>query len=141
MSDFQKNRARRDGLQVYCRAWAAVRDRLSLARHREKRRAYKRQVRLQNRLRILEYLLRHPCVDCGESRPAVLDFDHCARKSAPVSLLVHNSVSWGKIEEEIARCQVRCANCHRLKTARERRWLAGMLQQEPKSQSGVSNQD
>jgi hypothetical protein len=73
------------------------------------------------------YLAAHPCVDCGEGDRDVLDFDHVEGKASLVSALV----AWGapreRIESEIARCEVRCANCHRRVTARRAGWsrLAG----------------
>ncbi|HEY8823284.1 MAG TPA: hypothetical protein VIP07_00180 [Candidatus Limnocylindria bacterium] len=68
--------------------------------------------------RIRDYLRDHPCVDCGESEPDVLDFDHLRDKRANVSRLVHGAMSWDLIVKEIAKCEVRCANCHRRRTAR-----------------------
>jgi hypothetical protein len=60
-----------------------------------------------------EYLKAHPCVDCGEPDPLVLDFDHLTDKKLNVAKLV----SWGATVEalmsEIVKCEVRCANCHR----------------------------
>lgn len=56
----------------------------------------------------------HPCVDCGEADPIVLDFDHVVfPKSFDISKAINQGVSWEKIEEEIAKCEMRCANCHR----------------------------
>jgi len=69
--------------------------------------------------RVREYLLGHPCVDCGESDPGVLDFDHLRDKKADVSTLVQSGVSWESLANEIAKCEVRCANCHRRRTARK----------------------
>ena len=75
---------------------------------------------LKNRVR--EYLLGHPCVDCGESDSGVLDFDHLRDKKANVSTLVQSGVSWESLAHEIAKCEVRCANCHRRRTARNGRY-------------------
>jgi hypothetical protein len=69
------------------------------------------------RSRVRDYLLDHPCVDCGETDPGVLDFDHLRDKRADLSTLVLSAVSWGAVEAEIAKCEVRCANCHRSRTA------------------------
>lgn len=80
-----------------------------------KRRA--REARILAR-QIRGYLLSHPCVDCGESDPAVLDFDHLRDKRADVSALVHGAASWDLILAEIAKCEVRCSNCHRRRTAK-----------------------
>lgn len=81
-----------------------------------------RKLRSRDRaLKVVQYLLGHPCVDCGESDPIVLEFDHVnGKKKAGISQMVHTS-SWRKIEEEIAKCVVRCSNCHARKTAIERR--------------------
>ncbi|MGE0568999.1 MAG: hypothetical protein AB7O73_13745 [Bacteroidia bacterium] len=58
-----------------------------------------------------------PCMDCGNSYPScVMDFDHVKGiKLGNVSTLVKNH-SIKKIEEEIQKCEVVCANCHRLRT-------------------------
>ena len=73
------------------------------------------------RLYALEYLSTHPCVDCGESDPAVLDFDHVTgEKNNDVSVIIGRGSSIEALKREIDLCVVRCANCHRKKTARER---------------------
>lgn len=76
------------------------------------------------------HLEAHPCVDCGERDIAVLEFDHVRGvKRAEVSLLAVYSL--GAARTEIAKCEVRCGNCHRRKTIRERgHWLLRHVQPE-----------
>ncbi len=60
-----------------------------------------------------------PCTDCGRSFAYyVMDFDHRdpSLKVADVSILVKNSTSWDRVLEEIAKCDLVCVNCHRLRT-------------------------
>ena len=56
------------------------------------------------------------CVDCGECNPIVLDFDHLKDKKYNVSRMIHDGFSWKAIKKEIEKCQVVCANCHRIRT-------------------------
>lgn len=77
-------------------------------------------VHLDARRRRWEYLLTHPCIDCGESDPVVLEFDHRTDKRAAIVDLMRNHASWDEIVAEIEKCDVRCANCHRRRTARTR---------------------
>lgn len=75
------------------------------------------RVNTDNKRKLYAYLSSHPCVDCGETDIRVLEFDHVrGNKSANITRLLSNAVSWITIEAEIAKCEVRCANCHRLKT-------------------------
>ncbi len=81
------------------------------------------QYRMNIRKYVLEYLLEHPCVDCGESDPIVLEFDHVrGEKVDAVGTLMRSTVSLKRIKAEIEKCEVRCANCHRRKTAKEGGW-------------------
>lgn len=77
--------------------------------------------RHHNLERVYNYLLVHPCVDCGESNPIILEFDHInGNKSFTIGSHLH--YDWGKIEREINKCEVRCANCHKLRHARKENW-------------------
>lgn len=55
------------------------------------------------------------CEKCGENHPAVLEFHHIDpnEKEREVSLLVHRGCNIQKIQEEIKKCKVLCANCHK----------------------------
>jgi hypothetical protein len=79
---------------------------------------------VENRQRFREYLASASCVDCGIEDFAVLEFDHRdpSLKKDNVSYLVRQAVSWKTILDEIAKCDVVCANCHRRRTARHFRW-------------------
>ena len=74
--------------------------------------------------RLYEYLAGHPCVDCREADPLVLELDHRDQKEKlhNLSRMWYNGYSWQKIEAEIAKCEVRCANCHRRRTAKQQNW-------------------
>jgi len=79
-----------------------------------------RLYREQRRRTILEYLSTHPCTDCGEHDPTVLEFDHVrGQKRASVSRLRQNHASEESMLLEISKCEVRCVNCHRRKTFRQ----------------------
>lgn len=68
------------------------------------------------------HLLEHPCVDCGEGDLRVLDFDHRpgSGKTTEVMRLARNGHSLARIAVEIAKCDVRCRNCHARVTAERR---------------------
>ena len=88
--------------------------------------ALTRKVRLERTKLLLEYFESHPCVDCGEHDPVVLEFDHLRDKRFDVgNRLV--SVKWQTILDEIAKCEVVCANCHRRRTAVRRGALRAVL--------------
>jgi hypothetical protein len=75
-------------------------------------------------LQVFQYLQEHPCVDCGESDPLVLQFDHVrGKKTGTIGELIGRTSSWDKIQEEIGKCQVRCANCHARRTAIQQGWI------------------
>lgn len=63
--------------------------------------------------------LERGCTDCGyRGHPDALEFDHLPGvvKVGNVSALIRLGYSWAKIEAEIAKCEVVCANCHRIRT-------------------------
>ena len=70
-----------------------------------------------------DYLATHSCVDCGESDIIVLQFDHVrGKKRGNVSSLARQGVSLDIVIMEIKKCEIRCANCHVRKTAKEQGW-------------------
>lgn len=118
LDDFNVWRRSKDGRQDKCRQccseyFAANRDKIVPQIHARKR----QQIPLLIR-HVREYLLNHPCVDCGERDPVVLEFDHVrGEKKYNISDMPRGGFALSTLKAEIEKCDVRCANCHRRRTA------------------------
>lgn len=69
--------------------------------------------RNRNRDFVNSYKQQNPCCQCGESDIGCLDFHHDGEKDINISRAV---CDWGinRLQKEIEKCKVLCANCHRL---------------------------
>lgn len=124
IADFTHNRARPDGFNSQCKSCKRVVQRnwyaKNKARHVANVARRRRAAEATIIKRILQYLSCHPCIDCGEMNPVLLEFDHVrGNKVNSVCNLISRGCGWDKIEAEINKCEVRCCRCHRLKTAEQ----------------------
>jgi hypothetical protein len=81
---------------------------------------YMKVQRPLKRARMNAIKLEQGCVDCGyNADPRALDFDHRdpAEKSFGLGMSKVCAMRWERVEAEIAKCDVRCSNCHRIRTA------------------------
>lgn len=126
---FNKNKSKADGLNNICKDCSRARSKKYYFENHDKHvkevAVRKNKVIKQNREYIINYLKENPCVDCNEADIVVLEFDHQRDKKYNVSSLLRGH-SLETIKEEIAKCVVRCANCHRRKTARDQSWFKGL---------------
>ena len=70
----------------------------------------------------LRELRRVPCMDCGGAFPPhVMDFDHRDPKTKAFSLAADKTLLKNRavLKAEVAKCDIVCANCHRIRTARQ----------------------
>lgn len=90
--------------------------------YKEKARERKLRVTVKVRAIVNRYKILKGCADCGyRKHPEALDFDHVVGdKKFNVSHAIARVTPWLKIKEEIRKCEVRCANCHRVATASRR---------------------
>lgn len=128
LTEFNKSARYRDGRQTHCRACAALYYQGNRDRHNAGVKVRNTRVRRENAQLAWNYLVDHPCVDCGETNPIVLDFDHVrGKKHRNISEMICQTYSWTTIMEEISKCVVRCANCHRRRTAVQFAWYAHVV--------------
>lgn len=96
-------------------------------RYTEKRAAGARnEVKAGNirRQYIQDYKMGKPCMDCEQSYPSVcMDFDHRdqATKRMQINELCAKRMSWKVINDELAKCDLVCSNCHRIRTDKQRK--------------------
>ena len=83
-----------------------------------------RKNKRRERASLIDELKRVPCTDCGVSYPTVcMDFDHVlGEKKFHIGSAVMREIKWSRVEEELAKCEIVCANCHRLRTAKRAGW-------------------
>lgn len=122
--EFGKNKNNSDGLQRYCReckkgiarSWYMGSGRkLHLETVNRNNQKYRKIMKNA----IWKYLQFHPCVDCGETDPIVLEFDHVRGKKEYNVSELPNSPNLELLFKEIKKCDVRCSNCHKRKTAKQ----------------------
>lgn len=97
----------------YPRRWRAL--------HREAVNEQSRHYRQVRRERVRAIKIERGCVDCGyNAHPDALDFDHRPGVVKLFNIAGGSKAGWETILAEIEKCDVRCANCHRIKTAERR---------------------
>jgi hypothetical protein len=112
LSAFYGNYNTKDGRLSWCKP--CVIKRYSKGRSRRQREvlAYIQQIKLDR-----------GCADCGyDVNPVALDFDHLpgTEKKYRIATMAAG-LSRAKIDAEIAKCEVVCANCHRIRTHERRK--------------------
>jgi hypothetical protein len=123
LSEFHRHKKRRDGVQVYCKACRAQIDR----ERYERLRGTRVPSRTWERGRA-EWLLSlkagRPCTDCDRVfAPQVMQWDHMPglEKLGDISTDFRGR-SREEILEEIAKCELVCANCHAIRTFQRAGW-------------------
>jgi len=80
--------------------------------------------RRQRVAQLVAMLKAAPCMDCHQIFPScVMDFDHRPGEVKSFELKTSKMVTYklATVMTEIAKCDLVCANCHRVRTARRRR--------------------
>ena len=82
----------------------------SILKSFKRRKTEIRKLIIQSKLR--------PCLDCGHEYPYyVMDFDHVRGiKKFNLSIAAQKLYVLETVRKEIAKCDIICANCHRLRT-------------------------
>jgi hypothetical protein len=128
--DFAWRRRKKGQRHNYCRPCHAAYHREHYLKNRQRyidqAAVQKRALRLERTKFLIDYFRAHPCVDCGERDPVVLEFDHLRDKEFDISQKLI-TFSWRRILKEIDKCEVVCANCHRRRTATRRGALRVVL--------------
>lgn len=121
VSEFYSDRSRSTGIGSRCKPCARLESRNWAKRNRDKcnewGRASSIRIRERNHNKLYDFLSMAVCEDCDIDNPLVLEFHHVTDKDYNVAQIMH--WSWERILEEINKCIILCANCHRIRTMRE----------------------
>lgn len=82
--------------------------------------------------KVYQILRASSCIDCGEKDPIVLEFDHRdpAMKVFSISRAISHGFGWSRALAEMEKCDIRCANCHRRRTAIQFGWARALIADE-----------
>lgn len=125
-SEFYKRNNRESGYQSRCRACCKVYSKSWREWSPERKQRFndwKQVKKAEVRDIYTEYMSDKSCIDCGESDFVVLVHDHVTgEKRGGVHELINRGHKWETVLEEIAKCEIRCCNCHTRKTAARGNW-------------------
>ena len=116
ITEFRWRNKAKGTLHSQCKSCEKARDKIHYQESKERRDTIRETAFLQksNNLGAVDAALAKGCCKCGETRPYVLDFHH-RDPSKKVNTINHmiKSSSYEKVLEELEKCDVLCANCHR----------------------------
>lgn len=118
-SQFSKHKSTSDGLCWMCKSCKSLQMKIYFSNSNEFKRKYqirKNQILQKANQMIFEYLINHPCVDCGEKDIRTLEFDHIFDTKIHDISTAKYSGRYKILIKEIKKCEVRCGNCHRKRT-------------------------
>ena len=125
LSSFSFKNRSRGTRQSYCRecaneAWRRWYEKPANKAHHLRVLNERRKRRIERNRRLVAELKSVPCRDCGGKFPTeAMDFDHLDDKEALISQLVYTAGT-ERLLTEVRKCEVVCANCHRIRTTRRR---------------------
>jgi len=115
-AEFNRSGRNKDGYHSYCRDCSKAHYRNNILRHKANVRRTSK-IRLEQTRILIAEVLRGGCVDCGNTDIRVLEFDHVrGSKLRSVGEMVTRGVGIDVLTAEIEKCEVRCRNCHVIKT-------------------------
>ena len=82
------------------------------------------RVRQAGMVELLRDLRRVPCADCGgRFKPYQMDFDHCDPSTKSFNVMAGRAMlmSTEKVLAEVAKCDIVCVNCHRIRSREQHR--------------------
>ena len=131
-SEFNIRRDAQDGLQSKCKICQREVQNTYYKKDPKYRARVKKASELdrkRSREKLNEILAHSKCAACGEDDPVVLTFDHIdpTNKTRDICSMMSNGYSWTKVEAEISKCQVLCANCHLRRTSNQFGWSRAKL--------------
>lgn len=96
--------------------------------YKEKAKLSREKIMSANKMLVRGFLMENPCIDCGCPDIEVLQFDHRDEKTKEYTIANIYHLSQDKLLKEMAKCDVRCANCHTKRTRRQfGHWRVGKL--------------
>lgn len=130
---FNKSSRNKDGLHAYCRDCQKAHYHSNADRHKANVRKSRVRYTKAARSKVVD-ALSGGCVDCGLKDIRVLDFDHVGvDKEFNVMDMVRKGYAISRVLDEIKKCEVRCKNCHAIKTYER---LGGSWRDAPVTESG-----
>lgn len=113
ISNFSKNKTRKDGLQSQCKNCRKLKWKTEYAKNRESYLNKRKNQELNGKERYKNLKNNSKCFICGESESCCLEFHHLDSnlKNENLSKMIYFSNQ--KFNEELSKCICLCSNCHR----------------------------
>lgn len=128
LTEFNKNKRCKDGLQKYCKICQSYYNRQYYANNKDSQSIRVKKNRELSRQKVYNFLKKYynndlKCAHCGESDVRCLQFHHNdpIKKESYITTMCYQGYGIEKIKKELDKCVLLCANCH-CKIHNKTRW-------------------
>lgn len=117
LTEFHNSKRNPDGKEYRCKSCRSESSKVYGATEvaKAKKKANREKFKQRNRDYIKALLQKSKCTDCPEENWVVLEFDHLGDKLFDVSRIMNDN-RLNTMIEEIKKCEIVCANCHKIRT-------------------------